>query len=106
MAFACSVNGDVAPTSEKLVNSGLTDRADVVRRDVAEVELRDYLDGPAAVDDEVLVGVGDPELGWVDVAEDGPDERHGTATPASANKCCRPCRSLRARSGASNPGTS
>ena len=44
--------------------------------DVAEVEVRLHLDRPPAVDDDVLVGVGDAELGRVDVAEDGPDERH------------------------------
>jgi hypothetical protein len=38
------------------------------RLDVAEVELGDHLDGPPAIDHEVLVGVGDPELRGIDVA--------------------------------------
>ena len=50
------------------------------RVDVAEVEVGLHQDRPAAVDDDVLVGVGDPELGRVDVAEHGPDERHATTS--------------------------
>ena len=48
--------------------------------DVAEIEVGVHLDRPPAVDDEMLVGVGDPELGRVDVAEDGSDERHAPAS--------------------------
>ena len=44
--------------------------------DVAEVEVGLQLDRTPAVDDEVLVGIGDAQVARVDVAEDRPDERH------------------------------
>src|SRR4051812_46187403 len=54
------------------------------RVDVAEVEIRLHQHRPPAVDDDVLVAVRDPERGWVDVAEDRPDERHATASAGSS----------------------
>ena len=48
---------------------------------VGEQEVGRQLDHPAAVDDEVLVGVRHAEVGRRDVAEDGPDE--GCARPRS-----------------------
>ena len=48
-----------------------------MRSTSVEEEVGRHLDQPPAVDDEVLVRVRDPELGRVDVAQHGPDERHG-----------------------------
>ena len=47
---------------------------------VGELEVREELDRPAAVDDEVLVGVDDAQLLGGDVAEDGAGEGHGSGS--------------------------
>ena len=47
--------------------------------DVGEEEVRVHLDRTAAIDHEVLVGVGDAEVGRLDVAEYGPNEAHGAS---------------------------
>ena len=48
--------------------------------DVGEQEVRIQLDRPAAVDDEVLVGVGRAEILRFDVAEDRADEGHAASS--------------------------
>ncbi len=48
--------------------------------DVGQVEVREELDRPAAVDDEVLVGIDDAELLGRDVTEDGSGEGHGDSS--------------------------
>ena len=48
------------------------------RRHVAQVEVGVQLDRPTFVDDEVFVGVRDPERAGVDVAEDGSHGGHQT----------------------------
>jgi hypothetical protein len=79
------------------------------RVDVGEVELGLHLDRPAAVDDEVLVGIGDAHVRRVDVAEDRPNERHDGAAAtvagvAPAMSSTAP--SLRSRSRSSAGSTS
>ncbi len=62
--------------------------ADLVghRQHVRQVEVGLELDRPPAVDDEVLVGVRDPEVARDDVAEHGPDECHRSGSgPASGS---------------------
>ena len=49
--------------------------------DVGQQEVRRQLDRAPAVDDQVLVGIGHPHRRGFDVAEDGPDERHGRGSP-------------------------
>ena len=46
--------------------------------DVGVIEVGLKLCRPPAIDDQVLMGVGHPEVARVDIAEDRPDEGHGS----------------------------
>ena len=74
---------DVAPAvARHRVDDGLKPECDRLPHlgghpfDVAEREVRVHPDGRPTIDDQVLVGIGHPEIGWVDVAEHRPDGGH------------------------------
>ena len=53
--------------------------------DVGQQEVRRHLDRPAAVDDQVLVGIGDAHRSGLNLAQDRPDEGHRAGSGARSS---------------------